>query len=51
MIVPYGTQFLAFEAVFVEDDFVLGQRLDAATDGPDPRPTVRENVSIPNDLR
>ncbi len=31
---------------FIEDDFLGGQRLDPKTDGrPDPRPTVRENVS------
>ncbi len=31
---------------FIEDIFMNGQRLDPATDGrPDPRPTVRENVS------
>lgn len=37
---------------FIEDDFLGGQRLDPKTDGrPDPRPTVRENVSILGDLR
>jgi phospholipase C len=36
---------------FIEDDFLGGQRLDPKTDGrPDPRPTVRENVSILGDL-
>ncbi len=31
---------------FIEDDFLGGQRLDPKTDGrPDPRPSVRENVS------
>lgn len=31
---------------FIEDDFLNSQRLDPKTDGrPDPRPTVRENVS------
>jgi phospholipase C len=37
---------------FIEDDFLLGQRLDPATDGrPDPRPTVRENNPLLGDLR
>jgi len=32
---------------FIEDDFMNGARLSPITDGrPDPRPTVRENVSI-----
>ena len=47
-------QTLSFDAYlkFIEDDFLGGQRLDPATDGrPDPRPTVRENVSILGDLR
>jgi phospholipase C len=36
---------------FIEDDFLHGARLDPKTDGrPDPRPTVRENVSILGDL-
>jgi phospholipase C len=46
-------QTLSFDAYvkFIEDDF-LGERLDPATDGrPDPRPTVREDVSILGDLR
>ncbi len=31
---------------FIEDDFLLSQRLNPANDGrPDPRPTVRENAS------
>jgi len=45
---------LSFDAYvkFIEDDFLLGQRLDPATDGrPDPRPTVRENVPLLGDLR
>jgi phospholipase C len=37
---------------FIEDDFLLGQRLDPATDGrPDPRPAVRENSPLLGDLR
>jgi len=36
---------------FIEDDFLGGARLNPATDGRrDPRPTVRENVSILGDL-
>jgi hypothetical protein len=36
---------------FIEDDFLNGQRLDPKTDGrPDPRPTVREDVSILGNL-
>jgi phospholipase C len=36
---------------FIEDDFLRGARLDPQTDGrPDPRPTVRENVSVLGDL-
>jgi phospholipase C len=35
----------------IEDIFINGQRLDPTTDGrPDPRPDVRENVSILGDL-
>jgi phospholipase C len=35
----------------IEDIFINGQRLDPATDGrPDPRPDVRENISILGDL-
>ncbi|HEY8080476.1 MAG TPA: alkaline phosphatase family protein, partial [Acidimicrobiales bacterium] len=46
-------QTLSFDAYlkFIEDDFLGGQRLDPQTDGrPDPRPTVRENVSGLGDL-
>jgi Phosphoesterase family/Fibronectin type III domain len=46
-------QTLSFDAYikFIEDDFLDGARLDPLTDGrPDPRPTVRENVSILGDL-
>ncbi len=46
-------QTLSFDAYlkFIEDDFLSGQRLDPKTDGrPDPRPTVRENVSILGNL-
>jgi len=46
-------QTLSFDAYtkFIEDDFLGGQRLDPNTDGrPDPRPDVRENVSILGDL-
>ena len=46
-------QTLSFDAYdkFIEDVFLGGQRLDPATDGrPDPRPTVRENVTILGDL-
>ena len=36
---------------FIEDVFLNGQRLDPANDGrPDPRPIVREDVSILGDL-
>ena len=36
---------------FIEDDFLGGERLDPATDGrPDPRPVVRENVTILGNL-
>ena len=44
---------LSFDAYmkFIEDDFMNSQRLDPKTDGrPDPRPTVRENVSILGNL-
>jgi len=47
-------QILSFDAYmkFIEDDFLLGQRLDPATDGrPDPRPDVRENDPALGDLR
>ena len=46
-------QTLSFDAYlkFIEDDFLNGQRLDPKTDGrPDPRPTVREDVSILGNL-
>jgi phospholipase C len=46
-------QTLSFDAYdkFIEDDFLQGQRLDPLTDGrPDPRPDVRENVSVLGDL-
>ncbi len=46
-------QTLSFDAYlkFIEDDFLSGQRLDPKTDGrSDPRPTVRENVSILGNL-
>jgi len=42
-------QTLSFDAYlkFIEDIFLGGQRLDPATDDrPDPRPTVRENVTL-----
>ncbi|MBV8528477.1 MAG: alkaline phosphatase family protein [Candidatus Dormibacteraeota bacterium] len=46
-------QTLSFDAYdkFIEDLFLNGQRLDPHTDGrPDPRPDVRENVSVLGDL-
>ncbi|HET7176474.1 MAG TPA: alkaline phosphatase family protein [Gammaproteobacteria bacterium] len=46
-------QVLSFDAYlkFIEDDFLGGARLDPRNDGrPDPRPTVREDVSILGDL-
>lgn len=46
-------QVLSFDAYnkFIEDNFIGGARLDPSTDGrPDPRTTVRENVSILGDL-
>jgi phospholipase C len=46
-------QTLSFDAYakFIEDVFLKGRRLDPATDGrPDPRPTVRESVSMLGDL-
>jgi len=46
-------QTLSFDAYvkFIEDDFLGGQRIDPKTDGrPDPRPTVREDVSQLGDL-
>jgi phospholipase C len=47
-------QTLSFDAYvkFIEDDFLGARRLNPTTDGrPDPRPDVRENVSILGDLR
>lgn len=46
-------QILSFDAYlkFIEDVFLGGQRIDPETDGrPDPRPSVRENVSVLGDL-
>jgi len=46
-------QTLSFDAYarFIEDIFLGGQRIDPANDGrPDPRPTVREKVSVLGDL-
>jgi phospholipase C len=46
-------QTLSFDAYdkFIEDDFLNGQRIDPQSDGrPDPRPDVRENLSILGDL-
>jgi phospholipase C len=46
-------QTLSFDAYlkFIEDIFLGGARLDPRTDGrPDPRPVVRENVTILGDL-
>jgi LysM repeat protein len=59
VISPYAKQgyidhqTLSFDAYvkFIEDVFLGGQRIDPETDGrPDPRPTVRENVSQLGDL-
>jgi phospholipase C len=59
VISPYAKQnfidhqTLSFDAYlkFIEDIFLGGSRLDPATDGrPDPRPTVRENVSMLGNL-
>ncbi len=59
MISPYAKQgyidhqTLSFDAYlkFIEDIFLNGARLDPSTDGrPDPRPTVREDVSILGNL-
>ena len=59
VISPYAKQgsidhqTLSFDAYlkFIEDDFLGGVRIDPKTDGrPDPRPTVRENVSILGNL-
>ena len=46
-------QILSFDAYlkFIEDDFLDGERLNPRTDGrPDPRPYVREDVSLLGDL-
>ena len=46
-------QTLSFDAYlkFIEDRFLGGARIDPKTDGwPDPRPTVREDVSLLGDL-
>ncbi|TMD86433.1 MAG: hypothetical protein E6I78_05770, partial [Chloroflexi bacterium] len=46
-------QTLSFDAYdkFIEDDFLNGQRLDPVNDGrPDPRPDVRENLSVLGNL-
>jgi len=46
-------QTLSFDAYlkFIEDVFLNGERIDPKTDGrPDPRPTVREDVSILGNL-
>ncbi|HEX4300156.1 MAG TPA: alkaline phosphatase family protein [Gammaproteobacteria bacterium] len=59
VISPYARQgyidhqTLSFDAYlkFIEDDFIGSERLDPKTDGrPDPRPTVREDVSVLGDL-
>jgi phospholipase C len=59
VISPYArkgyidSQTLSFDAYlkFIEDVFLNGQRIDPKTDGrPDPRPTVREDVSILGNL-
>jgi LysM repeat protein len=59
VISPYAKQgyidhqTLSFDAYLklIEDLFLKGQRIDPETDGrPDPRPTVRENVSELGDL-
>jgi phospholipase C len=59
VISPYAkagyidAQTLSFDAYvkFIEDIFLGGQRLNAATTGrPDPRPDVRENVPVLGDL-
>jgi phospholipase C len=44
---------LSFDAYnkFIEDDFLNGQRLNPRTDGrPDPRPDVRESLSVLGNL-
>ena len=59
VISPYAKQgyidhqTLSFDAYLkvIEDDFLNGQRLDPKTDGrPDPRPMVREDVSVLGNL-
>jgi phospholipase C len=59
VISPYAKQgyidhqTLSFDAYlkFIEDDFIDDERLDPKTDGrPDPRPTVREDVSVLGDI-
>ena len=47
-------QTLSFDAYLklIEDRFLGGQRLDGQNEGwPDPRPTIREDVSVLGDLR
>ncbi len=47
----YGLRVPALTISPIEDVFLNQQRLDPKTDGrPDPRPTVRENVSLLGDL-
>jgi phospholipase C len=49
--VDHQTLTLDAYAKFIEDDFLRSSRLDPAKDGrPDPRPTVRENVSVLGNL-
>jgi phospholipase C len=46
-------QTLSFDAYnkFIEDDFLHGRRLNPRTDGrPDPRPDVRESLSVLGNL-
>ena len=59
VISPYAKQgyvdhqVLSFDAYdkFIEDDFLNGASINPLTDGrPDPRPTVRENVSVLGNL-
>jgi phospholipase C len=59
VISPYArqgyidSQILSFDAYdkFIEDVFLGGQRIDPSSDGrPDPRPDVRENISILGNL-
>jgi phospholipase C len=52
MDVDHGTYSFDAYLRLIEDRFLGGQRLDPATDGWwDPRPTVREEVAILDDLR